>query len=330
MTFENEINIKGLYSLYPNILGILLHDNTTKKNIIWATVHYQNKDLGYSITDEIKPCHLNGKVRAIRPRIEKSKAEQTKRSKDNAEVFTPSWIVNKQNNLADNAWFGRENRFNTENPDNSWSPTEKVTFDGDKTWTDYVGDIRLEVCCGEAPYLVSRYDTVSGEAIENKNRIGLLDRKFRVINENVTSDEEWLDYAIKAIKSVYGYEFQGDNLLIARENVLLDFVDYYFERFAKLPGEDLLIEVATIISWNLWQMDGLKYVVPFSCHNEVEKVVQLTLFGEPEEPKLDICPGCKANNPKKHNGKRCYIMDWEKNKKIKFVSLMWRNHEYVG
>lgn len=330
MTSENEINIKGLYSLYPNILGILLHDNTTKKNIIWATVYYQNKGLGYSITNEIKPCHLNGKVRAVRPRIEKSKAEQTKRSKDNAEVFTPSWIVNKQNNLADNAWFGRENRFNTENPDNSWSPTEKVTFDGDKTWTDYVGDIRLEVCCGEAPYLVSRYDTVSGEAIENKNRIGLLDRKFRVINENVTSDEEWLDYAIKAIKSIYGYEFQGDNLLIARENVLLDFVDYYFERFAKLPGEDLLIEVATIISWNLWQMDGLKYVVPFSCHNEVEKVVQLTLFGEPEEPKLDICPGCKANDPKKHNGKRCYIMDWEKNKKIKFVSLMWRNHEYVG
>lgn len=330
MTSENEINIKSLYSLYPNILGILLHDNTTKKNIIWATVHYQSKGLGYSITDEIKPCHLNSKVRAVRPRIEKSKAEQTKRSKDNAEVFTPSWIVNKQNNLADNAWFGRENRFNTENPDNSWSPTEKVTFDGDKTWTDYVGDIRLEVCCGEAPYLVSRYDTVSGEAIENKNRIGLLDRKFRVINENVTSDEEWLDYTIKAIKSIYGYEFQGDNLLIARENVLLDFVDYYFERFAKLPGEDLLIEVATIISWNLWQMDGLKYVVPFSCHNEVEKIVQLTLFGEPEEPKLDICPGCKANDPKKHNGKRCYIMDWEKNKKIKFVSLMWRNHEYVG
>ncbi len=33
MTSENEINIKGLYSLYPNILGILLRDNTTKKKI---------------------------------------------------------------------------------------------------------------------------------------------------------------------------------------------------------------------------------------------------------------------------------------------------------
>ena len=203
-------------------------------------------------------------------------------------------------------------------------------FDGDKTWTDYVGDIRLEVCCGEASYLVSRYDTVSGEAIENKNRIGLLDSKFRVINENVTSDDEWIDYAIKEIKSIYGYEFQGDNPLIACENVLLDFVDYYFERFSKLPGEDLLIEVATIISWNLWQRDDLKYVVPFSCHNEVEKVVQLSLFEDPEEPKLDICPGCKAKDPKKHNGKRCYIMDWEKKKKIKFVSLMWRNNESVG
>ena len=31
-----------------------------------------------------------------------------------------------------------------------------------------------------------------------------------------------------------------------------------------------------------------------------------------------------------HNGKRCYIMDWEKKKKVKFVSLMWRNSEYVG
>ncbi len=327
---ENDINIKSLYSICPELLNVLLHDNTTKKNIIWATDHYKNKGLGYSVFDEIKPSHLTGKVRAIRPRIEKSKAEQTKRSKDNAEVFTPSWIVNKQNNLADNAWFGKEGEFNIENADNSWTPTEKVMFDEDKAWTDYVNDIRLEVCCGEAPYLVSRYDTVSGQKIENKNRIGLLDRKFRVINENVTTDEEWLDCAIKAIKSVYGYEFQGDNLLIARENILLDFVDYYFERFNKLPDKDLLINIATIISWNLWQMDGLKYVVPFSCHNEVEKVVQLSLFDEPAEPKLDICPGCKTNDPKKHNGKRCYIMDWEKNKKIKFVSLMWRNNEYVG
>lgn len=327
---SEEINIKKIYTDYPEVLDILLYDNTTKKNIIWATDHYAKKGLGYSITSEIKPCHLSGKVRAIKPRIEKSKAEQVKRSRDNAEVFTPSWIVNKQNNLADNAWFGEQNKFNFENEDNTWTETNKVLFTEDKSWIDYVDDIRLEVCCGEAPYLVSRYDTVSGEIIENKNRIGLLDRKFRVINENVTDNDEWLEFVIRAIKSIYGYEFQGDNLLIARENIFLDFLDYYLERFSKMPEKKLLIDVATIISWNVWQMDGIKYVVPFSCHNEEVKMVQLSLFDDVKEPKPDICTGCKYNDPKKHNGKRCYIMDWKKNKKIKFVSLMWRNNEYVG
>lgn len=324
-----EICIKDLYSSYPDLLDILLYDNTTRKNIIWATDHYKKKGSGYFETDQIKSYHLT-KKRMIRPRIEKSRIEQIKRSKDNAEVFTPSWIVNKQNNLVDNAWFNEENIFNIECVDNSWIPTEKVAFYDKKTWMDYVDDIRLEVCCGEAPYLVSRYDPVSGEKIENKKRIGLLDRKFRVINENATNDDEWIEYAIRAIKSIYGYEFQGDNLLIARENVLLDFLDYYFERFNKLPKKSLLINIATIISWNLWQMDGLKYVVPFSCHNEIEEAVQLSLFDEPKEPKIDICPGCKNNNPKEHNGQRCYIMDWKKEKKIKFVSLMWRNYEYAG
>lgn len=327
---SEELIIKKIYTDYPEVLDILLYDNTTKKNIIWATDHYTKKGLGYSITSEIKPCHLTGKVRAIRPRIEKSKAEQVKRSRDNAEVFTPSWIVNKQNNLADNAWFGEQNKFNFENDDNTWATTDKVQFDENQIWTDYVDDIRLEVCCGEAPYLVSRYDTVNGEKIENKNRIGLLDRKFRVINENAINDDEWIEFAFRAIKSIYGYEFQGDNLLIARENIFLDFLDYYLERFCKMPDKKTFIDVATIISWNIWQMDGIKYVVPFSCHNEEVKMVQLSLFDEVEEPKPDICPGCKYNDPKKHNGKRCYIMDWEKSKKIKFVSLMWRNNEYVG
>lgn len=325
-----DIDSHKIYTDYPKILDILLYDNTTKKNIIWATDHYANKGFGYLITSEIKPSHLIGRVKTIRPRIEKSKTEQIKRSKNNAEVFTPSWIVNKQNNLADDAWFGEKNRFNVENDDNTWTVTNKVYFCNEKKWQDYVNDIRLEVCCGEAPYLVSRYDTVDGSRIMTKNRVGLLDRKFRVINENVFSDEEWIEYAIKAIKSIYGYEFQGDNLFIARENVFLDFLDYYLERFDRMPEEKTLMEIATIISWNLWQMDGIKLVVPFSCQNEKPKPVQLSFFEEARESEPEACPGCKTNNPKNHNGKRCYIMDWEKNKKIKFVSLMWRSSEYVG
>ena len=118
-------------SMSDELLSVLLKDRTTNKNLIWATNNYAKKGIGYGATDEIKLYVIKGKTRVIKPRIEKSKAEQTKRSKDNAEVFTPSWIVNKQNNLVDNAWFGRENVFNTENDD-------------DKTWTASEGKIKFE------------------------------------------------------------------------------------------------------------------------------------------------------------------------------------------
>ena len=73
---------------------------------------------------------------------------------------------------------------NTENEDNTWTTsTERIPFptlDG-KIWEDYVTDTRLEVSCGEAPYLVSRYGVVSGIDIDIKDRIGILDRKLRII-----------------------------------------------------------------------------------------------------------------------------------------------------
>ena len=47
---------------------------------------------------------------------------------------------------------------------------------------------RLEMTCGEAPYLVSLYDTTSGERIPTRQRIGLLDRKLRVVKSD--SDNE--------------------------------------------------------------------------------------------------------------------------------------------
>ena len=35
----------------------------------------------------------------------------------------------------------------------------------------------------------------------------------------------------RALKSIHGFEWQGDNLILARENVLYTFIDYYMERF---------------------------------------------------------------------------------------------------
>lgn len=311
-----NINEKSLYKKYPAVLELLLLDNTTKKNIIWATESYKRR--GYRFNDCISFFNItNGKI--VQPRSKKVKSEQIRRSKDAAEVFTPSWMCNKQNNLIDEAWFGKEDVFNTE-INNDWVVNEeKITMPEGKNWLDYIKDTRLEISCGEAPYLVSRYDAVTGKPIETKRRIGLLDRKFRVLNENCSSNEEWKKYALEALKSVYGFEWQGDNLILARENVLYTFIDYYKERFNEEPCEELLIKVATIISWNLWQMDGIKCVIPNSC--KVERIVQCKLFGE--EDVLEAgCIGCSKGTIHGHNGIYSKIMDWKKNKKIRYVDLL--------
>ena len=103
-------------------------------------------------------------------------------------MFTPAWICNAQNNLIDEEWFGRkEGLFNSTDPENpqKWiNNEEKIEFPEGKTWKDYVADTRLEITCGEAPYLCNRYDAVTGEYNENvKYRIGMLDRKLRIVSE---------------------------------------------------------------------------------------------------------------------------------------------------
>lgn len=316
-----EIDVKEnkIYKLDSRLLEILLLDRTTKKNLIWATDNYASRGLGYQANDNISVFSIirrNGSI--IKPRVEKSKKEQADRVKSKAEVFTPSWICNAQNNLIDNVWFGREGVFNTE-LEKGWKTNyEKITFPEGKTWQDYVLENRLEITCGEAPYLCSRYDTVTGEIIPIKDRIGLLDRKLRVVSENVDSEPEWIEWTKTAYKTVYGYDWQGDNVLLARENLLRSFIDYYTDKFVVFPIIEYLLEIAEIISWNIWQMDGLKCVVPNSCKEEDEVIY--SLFGE-EHNKVE-CEGCKTNNLYKHNGIYCYVMDWSINKRVKFVSLL--------
>lgn len=157
-------------------------------HIYWATDMYEHKGKCFGFFDEIEIASVTGKYRTlIRPRADKSKEEQLRRTRDKAEVFTPSWVCNAQNNLIDEAWFGRKDVFNTVNErDHTWQATEgKIEFPEGKTWQQYVYDTRLEMACGEAPYLVSLYDTTTGETIPIHQRIGLLDRKLRVVGENV-------------------------------------------------------------------------------------------------------------------------------------------------
>lgn len=246
------------------VLEILLKDKSTGKNIIWATDAYALLGSDYSDKKAItKDLLVRNNEFVLQPRISKTLQEQQERTRKKAEVMTPVWICNRMNNFADEQWFGRKDVFNHENEDNTWTVTEgKIDF-CDLSWKKYVDSRRLEITCGEAPYLVSRYDTTTGEPIVPPlRRIGMLDRKLRIVNENTDTEVEWLKWAERAIESCYGYEYQGDNLLIARINVLLTIWEYYITRWEKEPDLKWLKHLAHIISWNIWQMDGLKDTVP--------------------------------------------------------------------
>lgn len=316
-----DIQENYIFHLDKKLLTILLKDHSSGKNIIWATDNYKSLGYGFQSSDYItveSVTGYNGNV--IKPRVEKSKEEKTNRIKQKAEVFTPSWICNKQNNLVDNAWFGKDNVFNTEKGKDWITTTDTILFPTPtgKTWQDYVLDTRLEITCGEAPYLASRYDTVSGEFITVERRIGLLDRKLRIVSENNDIKEDWLEWATIAFQNIYGYDWQGDNVLLARENLLFTFIDYYENKFRKLPEIFDIIKIAEVLSWNIWQMDGLKFVIPDSCHNKEPS--QLSLFKDEDNEKS--CFGCVKNDPYSHTGIYCKIKDWKANKTVKFVSLL--------
>lgn len=292
---ENQL----LHTYGEKVCMNLLKDHTTQQNIYWATDSYAALGEGFNFFDQITLDKItsyvshDGRVltkeqyeeemrqspngqdkyqEIIRPRAVKSKEEQTQRAKKKAEVFTPSWICNAQNNLIDEAWFGRkEGLFNSPDPDDphKWINNEEpISFEGTgKDWKDYVADMRLEITCGEAPYLANRYDAVTGEYNEvAKYRIGMLDRKLRIVSENVKESKEWLLWAKIALRSTYGFEWQGDNLLLAREALFFTFKEHYIEQFGEkkfnrnkmrmMPG------VAYIVSWNVWQMDGLTFGLP--------------------------------------------------------------------
>ena len=331
---DQKVDIKenDILEMSPELLNTLLKDHTLSTedkqvNIFWGTDNYADRGAGYQYSDPITIEAITGENGdVIVPRSLKSKATQQQRSREMAEVFTPSWICNKQNNLVDNEWFGREGVFNTEvdNPDGShtWIVNEApISFPKGKTWRDYVNENRMEITCGEAPYLVSRYNSVTGEPIPVERRIGLLDRKLRVVSENVHESGEWLKAAQSAFQSIYGFEWQGDNLVLAREALLYTFIDYYRAKFGKDPLLKSLLYIAYIISWNIWQMDGLKGVIPDTCGER--RTVVADLFGETEV--VTQCEGCKTGDIRRHNGTYALIKDWGAKKdkqKIRFIDLM--------
>lgn len=312
----------SLFIFSPCILKILLQDRTTGRNIFWATDSHAHLGKEYEANMPLRVELIKKRKNdLIRPRAIKAQEEQTLRTKKKAEVFTPSWLCNQMNNYLDADWFGGEQKFNIEK-DKSWETTrEPIEFPEGKTWKDYVKSTRLEITCGEAPFLVSRYDTVTGNMIPVRDRIGLLDRKLRVVSENVDVKRTWVHWAYNAFKSVYGYEYQGDNLILARENLLFTFIEYMVDKFGEGPTTKQLQKVAEIISWNIWQMDGLTKRVPYRKVKTIEERQEETkLFDyEDENEELMIEQGTLFAYEEIFDGNReemqlCKIANWEKMK----------------
>ena len=274
----------------PGLLEVLLVDHSTQKNIFWATDSYLAEGEGYGWHDSITVSAITGKHGSIiMPRALKSRDEQQRRSRQMAEVFTPAWLVKKMNDVID-----EEGSHAQDGLEDEYEP-----------WQRYILTMELEITCGEAPFLTSRYDSVTAEPIPVEERVGLLDRKLQRVNKFAT-DAEWTRWALLALANVYGYEWQGDNLLLAREALLATFVEYHEHRFGCRPASETIRKAAEIIAWNVWQMDGLKAVVPASCHDE--KQVNAGLFETIET--ITPCPGCAKDDVLAHNGQRCRLRRW--------------------
>ncbi len=258
-------------------LDALLADRTTKKRIVWATDTYGDMGCkGAGKLDEMTADFLlEYYPDLLRIRMEK----RSERTRKHGEVFTPLDICKKMCDYAHKVLRGKD-------------------------WQKFINATVLEITCGEAPFLASRRNQATGEIVPVAERFGLLDRKLKVINEKVKDRGEWLEWVFKAFQATYGYEFQGDNLLLARINLLRTFEEYLWDRWTMEPTDEDYKRILDIIVWNIWQMDGLTGTLPFG---KVAMNTQGNLFtvGKTDE---------KMTPP-------CVIKDWKTDKVITYLSI---------
>ena len=312
MVINVQDDILRLHAM--GLLDRLLQDKATKGNILWATDAYSQYGEFYSPGNEIRSNRITGECSdLIKTRARRAMEQRTERTRQHAEVFTPLWIVKKMNDFVDEQWFDRKTGLYKLTKDG------KICFGKKKHWKRYVDARRMEITCGEAPFLATRYDVETGEAIPITDRIGLLDRKLRVVTENALEPEEWKTWALRAVQSIYGYELQGDNLLIARVNILFTVEEHMFHRWKQKPEKPWLEKLCNVIAWNFWQMDGIRGCVPVPPAPTEEQLSlfppideQTNLFGEMEIKDLP-----------------CRLFDWRGDHSISYSALRKKGSELM-
>lgn len=249
-----DISEEGIANDSGTLLTILLKDRTTNKNIVWASPSYEGMGRDFCADQPIKKNLIIGPYDSvIQPRIEKNKRSQAIRTRKRGEVFTPPWLIDKQVSIV-------------------------IDELGDISFETFINLRWLELACGEAPYIATRYDSITGEIIPVEKRVGFLDRKLQRIAKKTTTEQEFIKWSKLAYESSYGYELQGDSLLLARENLLLSFYEHFEHKFGKIPTMKVVKQIATIISYNIFQMNGLTKQTPYSDYSMGN--IQLNLFEE--------------------------------------------------
>ena len=251
------------------LLDIFLMDRTTGRNIIWAA----------GGPDEEKEIRVKDVLGRIKPRWLKNEEAKKQRTRMSAEVFTPSGICREM--------------------------VETIEEEGAMPTKDFQASLCLEITCGEAPFIASRYDMETGESIEVKDRFGLLDKKLKPMIEEDIAFEAYRDQALKSLKSVYGYELHGDSLFIARTNVFMDFVEHWREKWTSNPDCKVLKDAAEVVSWNFWQMDGLgDFLPPLKTAKK----------------SLETLPGMEFDKYKSSSA-HCKIRLWDSEEVVEFKNL---------
>ena len=284
-----DISEEGIANDSGTLLTILLKDRTTNKNIVWASPSYEGMGKPFCADQPIKKNLIIGPYDSIiQPRVEKNKRNQELRTRKRGEVFTPPWLIDKQVSIV-------------------LDEIEDISFE------IFIALRWLELACGEGPYIVTRYDSITGDIIPVEERVGFLDRKLQRIAKEVNSEQEFIKWSKIAYESSYGYELQGDSLLLARENLLLSFCEHYDYTFGKLPTMKVIKQIATIISYNIFQMNGLTKQTPYSDNSKGN--IQLNLFDD-------------VNNQELQGDMFAFVKDW-KNKALVSMDSISKGDEMM-
>ena len=96
----------------------------------------------------------------------------------------------------------------------------------------------------------------------------------------------------------------------------MTFVDYMQERWRREPTAKELNRIANVISWNIWQMDGLKGTIPGKELYISDDYEQLSLFASDFEQETLFDEAAKQN--KKYE---CKIRDWRAMRTITYNQM---------